>query len=272
MTIDAELINSIREKFVKEYESNPSLYYQSDCQKIKTELWPIVRYVLVHKTENASLQALIKAMKWRKEFGILDRTDADFPQEVYQTLETFVYGKDKEGRDLLMGICKYHHKSDLSPILKQHWVHMLEKIDSQNKNGGWAVILWTAGTGLSNVELNLALFIVDVLQNYFPCGMAYELIVDMHWILNATWKIISNFMSEEVRTKVKFVDNKTVREYVDDSQIPEAFGGKSKEPILKIPSGVKPLDQIKDKFGFNDKQVEKIRSSFKDALKDNPVC
>ena len=59
--------------------------------------------------------------------------------------------------------------------------------------------------------------------------------------------------------------------YVDDSQFPEAFGGKSKEPMLKIPPGVKPLDQIKDKFGFNDKQVEKIRSAFKDALKDNPV-
>ena len=272
MTINAELINSIREKFVKEYESNCSLYYESDYQKIKTELWPIERYVLVHKTEDASLQALIKAMKWRKEFCVLDRTDADFPQEAYQTLEVFAYGKDKEGRDLLMGIGKYHHKSDFSPILKQYWIHMLEKIDSKNKNGGWAVVVWTAGTGLSNMELNHALFVVDVLQNYFPLGMAYELVVDMHWILNATWKIIRNFMREEVREKVKLVDIKTVKEYVDDSQIPEAFGGKSKEPMLKIPPDVKPLDQIKDKFGLNDKQVEKIRSAFKDALKDNPVC
>ena len=272
MTIDTELINSIRGKFVKEYESNPSLYYQSDYQKIKTELWPIERYVLVHKTENASLQALIKAMKWRKEFGVLDRTDADFPQEVYQTLEAFLYGKDKEGRDLLMAIGKYHQKTDLSLILKQYWIHMLEKIDSKNKNGGWALIVWTAGTGLSNVELNYTLFIVDVLQNYFPHGMAYELVVDMHWVLNASWKIIRNFMKEEVREKVKLVDIKTVREHVDDDQIPEAFGGKSKEPMLKIPPGVKPLDQIKDKLGLNDKQVEKIRSAFKDALKDNPVC
>ena len=102
--------------------------------------------------------------------------------------------------------------------------------------------------------------------------MAYELVVDMHWVLNASWKIIRNFMKEEVREKVKLVDIKTVREHVDDDKIPEAFGGKSKEPMLKIPPGVKPLDQIKDKLGLNDKQVEKIRSAFKDALKDNPVC
>ena len=272
MTIDSALINSIREKFVKEYELNPTIYYQSDYEKIKAETWPIERYVLVHKNEDASLQALIKTMKWRKEFGVLDRTDADFPQEVYQTLGMFPYGKDKEGRDLLMGIPKYHHKTDFSPVLKQYWVHVLEKIDSKNKNGGWATVVWTAGTGLSNMELSLSLFMTDVLQNHFPSGFAYELVVDMHWILNATWKIIRNFMREDVREKVKLIDSKTVREYVNDDQIPEAFGGTSKEPMLKIPSGVKPLDQIKDKFGFNDKQVEKIRSALKDALDDNPVC
>ena len=272
MVVDNELINSIREKFVKEYQLNPSIYYESDYEKIKAETWPIERYVLVHKTENASIEALIKTMKWRKEFGILDRTDADFPQEVYQLLGLFMYGKDKEGRDLLMTVGKYHHKTDLSPVLKQYWVHVLEKIDSRNKNSGWATVAWTNGTGLSNLEVSLSLFLVDIIQNHFPSGFAYQLIIDMHWILNATWKIIRNFMREEVSEKVRLVDSKVVREYVNDDQIPEAFGGTSKEPMLKIPPKVKPLDQIKDKFGFNDKQVEKIRSSLKDALKDNPVC
>ena len=271
MTIQTELIDSIREKFVKEYESNSSLYYESDCKRIKTETWPIERFVLVHKTEDASLQALIKAMKWRKEYGVLDRTDADFPQEVYQILGSFTYGKDKEGRDVTMAIGKYHHKTDLSPILKQFWVHMLEKVDSKHKNGGWSVVLWAGGAGLSNMEINHVLFMVDIYQNYFPQGMAYQLVVDMHWVLNASWKIIRNFMSEEMRKKVQLVDSQTVRQYIDDNEIPLALGGKSKKPLLRIPPGIKPLDQIKDKFGFNDKQVEKIRSAFKDALQDNPV-
>ena len=271
MIVNTALINSIREKFITEYKANSSFYYKADFNKIKSEQWPIERFVLIHKTEDASLQALIKAMKWRKEFGVLDRTDTDFPQEIYQTLEAFSYGKDREGRDLMMGIGKYHFKSELSPLFKQYWVHMLEKIDSKNKNGNWAVVVWAGGSGLSNMEINQAFFAVDVLQKYFPSGMAYELIVDMPWVFNASWKIIRNFMREELRDKVKLVDSMAVREYVDDDNIPQALGGKSKEPMLKIPPGVKPLDQMKDKLGLTDKLIERLRTIFIDALKDNPV-
>ena len=94
--VDKQLISSVREKFLIEYESDKNSYYESDVEKMKTNDWSIERFALVNKEkEDATLNALVKAMKWRKEFGLLDRQDTYFPKEMYQLLITVPYNKGK---------------------------------------------------------------------------------------------------------------------------------------------------------------------------------
>ena len=91
-----QLISNVREKFVAEYESDKNSYYESDVERVKRDDWSIKRFALVNKDEeDATAIALVRAMKWRKEFGVLDRQDKDFPKEIYQLLAIVPYNKGK---------------------------------------------------------------------------------------------------------------------------------------------------------------------------------
>ena len=173
--------------------------------------------------------------------------------------------KDKEGRTVVWMRMNRFHKSDLTPMLKQYVVYVFEKCDRETTNQGWAIVADSNGAGLSNVDMDFSNFLTDVLQTHYPRGLKYNACVDLPFILNATSKLILAFMNDELKSTVKFLKKDELTQYLEPSQIPVHLKGSYDKEIAYMPSGAKPLEQI---GGFTDDQIKKIRSAFKDELKD----
>ena len=74
-SIPKSVIEEVRQKFLELAKQNPDLYYAADVERVKSDDWTIRRYVYRDNSEpdvQKGLEALDKAMKWRKEFGVLD--------------------------------------------------------------------------------------------------------------------------------------------------------------------------------------------------------
>ena len=157
-----------------------------------------------------------------------------------------------------------YHKSDLTELIKQFAVYQFEKCDSQTSNQGWAMISENSSTGLSNVDMDFNNFLTDVLQTHYPRGPKYTAVVDLPFILNATMKLVMNFMNDELKNTIKIITKDELTQYLDPSHIPVHLKGSYDKEIAYMPSDAKPLEQI---GGFTAEQIKKIKSAFKDELK-----
>ncbi len=62
MSANKYIVKSVRQMFLKNYQTNPELYQEIDNKNIRENDWPIERFVLVNSNEEKALQSVIKAM------------------------------------------------------------------------------------------------------------------------------------------------------------------------------------------------------------------
>lgn len=75
-----------------------------------------------------------------------------------------------------------------------------------------------------------------ITQDYYPEQMAVMLIVNIPWSFQAVWSIISGWLDERTRSKIKIVKGQPIKElikYIDIDQIPQFLGGRSTACLYK---------------------------------------
>ena len=138
--ISNELIVELRQKFIERVEKNPELYYKEDVKRIETNEWTVRRFLYNYSVKPdliKGLEAIDKAMKWRKAYGVLDITEENIPQELYISGGAFVYGKDLNGSPILILRAKVAIKSKTwNNVFQKYLVYLVENIDSNNESNG----------------------------------------------------------------------------------------------------------------------------------------
>ena len=84
MSVNKEVVEKIRTRFLERVKNNGDSFHCADVEKVKQYDWWIERFVLVTKTEETALKMLVKALEWRKSFGVNDFTEEYFPEEMYK--------------------------------------------------------------------------------------------------------------------------------------------------------------------------------------------
>ncbi|KAJ8636983.1 hypothetical protein MRB53_011250 [Persea americana] len=163
----------------------------------------------------------LKYLKWRSEAvpnGYI--SEAQIKNQLAEK-KMFVQGFDKKGRPI--GVV-FGSK------------HMMP--GGQEK---FAVIGDLEGWGYSNLDIRAYLASLEILQDYYPERLGKVYLVHVPYIFMAAWKIVYPFIDKNTRDKIVFVENKvlkeTLSEEIDESQIPETYGGKMPlVPIQNSPS------------------------------------
>lgn len=164
---------------------------------------------------------------------------------------------------------KNHFKSEWAQLEKEFFVHIIDKIDRQTSHRGYAWVTDASGCGFSNVDMDFAKFMVS-LDNYFPRGQKYNLLVDLPWILSAVAKIVISLMSEEVQNSMKFISKSELTDYVSIDNIPLYLGGNFDTNLTKIPEGVKSISEM-PQLGFTEDQIKSIYKTYKHILSPNEI-
>jgi hypothetical protein len=256
------IVKSIRKKFFNEYELNPELYHEIDVNRVRTDNWQIERFVLDQENanEDKAYESLIKALQWKKSFGIHDRSDQYFPKEFYELHAIEMYGRDKEGRIILWERTRNFKKIlDFVNLEQQFIAHKIEKLDSEGSRNGWTLVSNTMGSRLRNINLEKYRFKIGLLQ-YYPQGLRSAFIVDLPSNMNSIMEIILSYMSPKTRECVKFIKRNQLTEYIDIDVIPFSLNGNREKKIF--PEGLLPLCKLSH-LGLTEKQVDSYYNKHK---------
>ena len=256
-------VNRIRKVLLEDYQTNNQSYDECDVQRVRDNDWTVLRFLKSnHMNEESALKSLTEAMQWRKTFGVNTTTDDYFPTDFYKIGGIFEYQTDKEGLPLLyFRVCVHHKVAELSEMIKQFFVHQVNKIDSRS-DGQWAVVFDCSNGGLANVDMDFARFITQVMQCYFPKGYKYILIYEMPWIMAAFWKITRTWLSNEVKEQIKSATGLEIFDFIDAENVPQYIpGGKCQKSIHTIPEGVKAAELLPH-ITFTEEQMKRFRTIF----------
>ncbi|XXG54949.1 hypothetical protein AAC387_Pa03g2710 [Persea americana] len=186
----------------------------------------------------------LKYLKWRSEAvpnGYI--SEAQIKNQLAEK-KMFVQGFDKKGRPIgvVFGSKHMYYKRDMEEF-KRFVVYICDKLCMRMPGGQekFAVIGDLEGWGYSNLDIRAYLASLEILQDYYPERLGKVYLVHVPYIFMAAWKIVYPFIDKNTRDKIVFVENKvlkeTLSEEIDESQIPETYGGKMPlVPIQNSPS------------------------------------
>ncbi|PIA32850.1 hypothetical protein AQUCO_04300049v1 [Aquilegia coerulea] len=188
-----------------------------------------------------SSSLFLKYLKWRREFvprGCISESEIS---KDLAAKKLFLHGVDKDGRPIAVFLVGKHFpnkgKGGVDEF-KRFVVYFLDKACSSMERGQekFLIIADLQGWGYSNFDLRGYIGAISILQDCYPERLGRLLLVHVPYIFMAAWKMIYPFIDTNTRKKIAFVDNKklssTLLQYIDDSQIPEIYGGKL--PLVSI--------------------------------------
>lgn len=261
--MSADAIARLRAQFEAELKSNGDLYHPIDIERVRTEDWQVKRFLLdqADGNEDAAFQALIKALQWKKSFGVHDRTDQYFPKEVWEQNAVEIYGKDKQGRVIQWEAVRNQRVWKETTLLAKHFVaHCIERVDRAAGETGFILITDSNGGGLANVDMDIMKFKIATIDLY-PQALKGLYVVDLPWLLNAIMKMIVALMSEKLRSVVHYVKGSELAEVMDEQFIPvELKGGRDKHAF---PADLQSFEARGPALGLDEKTVDTFYKTMK---------
>ncbi|KAG1654692.1 Motile sperm domain-containing protein 2 [Nymphon striatum] len=132
--------------------------------------------------------------------------------------------KSAENR-IIFHVSKHKKVAEQVELFKKFVIYWFEKLEKESNGQPITMIFDCVGAGLSNMDMDLMRFIVDSFICNYPFFLKYILVIEIPWVLNAAWKIIKLWLPKKSVDLVKFLNKKTVLQFVDASQLLECMGG-----------------------------------------------
>ena len=222
-------LDEVRKRFLQEYEENPDLYDPIDVERVKTDEWTIKRFLGFKKSNiDESVQALISNMKWRKEFGVSQIKETDFPYEFFWIGECHTYARDKNNVATVYLRVKFHKQlNDWQPLIKKYLIFVMEKMDQEIRKGadGWALIYDCEGGTIFNNNMDLLFFMVETFFSHYPMALVYIGLYELPWVLRAIYHICRGWIPEDFRKLFVFLNKDNIWDHVGGQNLPDYLHG-----------------------------------------------
>lgn len=233
-------VDEVRHKFFEVFKDNiqKDVYDKRDLERLRLENDYVCSF-LRHQAgsvEKAS-EMVDVSLRWRKELAVNDLTEQTFPRALHEAGIIFYHNYDKNGHPILH-IAVARFRKDLFQLIlaKQLLAWHIEKVFLQHPGRRIVVLLDMTNAGLSNVDIDLIKFQVRCFTTYYPAILAYMLVFEMPWVLNAIWNIIKKLLNAEQQRHVLLVKKPQMLQYIDRDQLFVHMGGSDDYKYSFIPS------------------------------------
>lgn len=234
-------IADVRDRVLRYFDLKPNEIHPHDLQKLREDEWTVERFLIDQGgKEEAAANMLIEALKWKKSFGVNDRSDEWYPIEYYKVGILFPFGRDKNGNQMLFFRVKQHRKDSAMILNSERFIaHQLNKLDEANPRGKWCIIFDMTSAGLASVDMGMCNFLVQCVQTKFPRGCRYTLVYGMPWIMQQFFKLARTWMNPHLRDTTLLASGDEIFNYASADELPKFIGGKNTASIRQIPAGSK---------------------------------
>lgn len=262
--IPNSLVNTLRDKFLEIAANNADDFYKQDVDRIKTTNWPLQRFLISNKkSTDSALNSLVKAMKWRKSFGVLDLSETDFPREMYGSGYMTLYGKDLNGATVMIFRGNVNKKiKSWVPVMEKCFVYFLEKADASNDGKGLTLLVDLNGAGLKNTDIDSLKFIQTVLKEYYPRLVTAIVVYKLPAVLETVYKMVQSWLSEEEKKYLHLTKKKNINDYVAKDQLPDFLLGTNPLSYRITPGNALKAEDLGRKLGLKEGKGEKFAKHF----------
>ncbi|KAH6913447.1 CRAL/TRIO domain-containing protein [Coprinopsis sp. MPI-PUGE-AT-0042] len=194
--------------FTKEGYSLPNVDSEGALTE-KEKFWLsrecLLRYLRASSWKVATaIQRLESTLKWRRDYGLYDKLTAETLEVEAVTGKAILFGYDVEGRPAWYMIPSRQNTEDVAQQ-NQFAVWMLERcIDSMEAGVETIALLINFAQRAKHPALGQAKTFLDVLQNHYPERLGVALILNIPFLVNAFFKLVSPFIDPVTRNKLKF--------------------------------------------------------------------
>lgn len=264
----SHLVEELRQRVLQENEQYPGLFSHGDIEKAKTNDWFVARFLLRQKLDvDQAFDMMRRALRFRHESLATSIRRQDFPAEFYQVGGLFGYEPDRKGNRMLYIRVKIHKKiPEISAVLQAYLYYNIQRLDEEADGKGISIVIDCTGGGLPNADMDMLMFLVTTLVNYFPKGLSYLLVHNLPWILKPFWHIAKAWISEEHRQLIKFSNSRTIYEYVDKENLPDFMGGECKCDYKAVPENCTSLEEAAKLWGIEHDVIKRILLKFEEYL------
>lgn len=216
-----QLVIEVKERLEREYPSLPVGPKGRDDEDM------ILWFLRDRKySVDDAVVKLIKAIKWRQEFGVAELTEESV-SNLYDTGKAYVHDSyDVKGRPVLVVVASKHYpaKQD-SKENEKLCAFLIEKALSRLTPGKEEIlgIFDLRGFNNENGDVSFLTFLINVFYYYYPKRLGQVLFVGAPFIFQPIWQLVKPWL-KSYASLVRFCDAETVRkEYFTDATVPPNF-------------------------------------------------
>ncbi|XP_076313092.1 motile sperm domain-containing protein 2-like isoform X2 [Tachypleus tridentatus] len=119
------------------------------------------------------------------------------------------------------------HKKNSSTLLnqKKFVAYWIEKLDRETNGGKMSLLMDCTGSDLSNMDMELIMYIITLFKYYFLFALGYIYFYEMPWLFKAFWKILKIRLPAKITKRFKFINKSSIKDYIALDQLPVHLGG-----------------------------------------------
>ena len=177
---------------------------------------------------DATVDKLIKMLRWRREFGADALRTTDVAKEAATGKAYLHTTTDVQGRPVVV-VRASKHVSGAAPLVESQrlCVFLLDRAMEEMPEGQDTMlgIFDLRGFTSRNADLGFVRFMVDVFFTFYPKRLSQVLFVEAPWVFTASWNIMKGWL-KKYQALVRFVSADEVRrEYFTPETAPDDFQG-----------------------------------------------
>ncbi|KAJ6218849.1 hypothetical protein RDWZM_004661 [Blomia tropicalis] len=272
---EAELklsIENVRKQFLLEASKEPDLYYQCDIESVKSDQWWTERFIKWNqRNETNALKQMLNTFRWRKSFGIHDRTAIDIPREFVKAAGIFPYGNDHKNRPILyIRVKVYQNIQQLKEFFQQFVAGIVNHVDQLGGRNGFVVVYDASEAGWRNLDYEFIQFLLQLFQHYYPYGLRYIIFYKFSKILQPFWKLSRLVLGSASRTFHFCNTAEELAAFIPKQYILRYMGGESDfdftdyVEVRNAPS----VRELAVRYGFTVEEVNKFIAIFEEQFRE----
>ncbi|XP_075535957.1 motile sperm domain-containing protein 2-like isoform X1 [Dermacentor variabilis] len=174
-------------------------------------------------------------LRWRRAMRLHELREEILPKAVLERCIVYPHGKDTAGSHVLVLRNKNYIKglADRDSV-KRVFIFFIEKLFNECGAKKITVLMDCSDIGVSNIDVDLLKFVVDVFISKYPIGLGNALIYNMPWLLNAILRMIKSILPYGAE-RLKTVNKDDVQQYIDAKYLPVHMGGTDTYEYSYIP-------------------------------------
>lgn len=264
-----EVVDQLRQMFKQKMEQHaakipPGGFHERDMNKIMAnDIW-LTKFLENNDLDmKKSLDQLWDTCIWRKTANINDISEDNIRLDYIQDGIMFARGKDLDGKTVFIFRSRLYTRGsrDLDEM-KRVFLYWLERCIREANDDYITFMFELTDAGLSNVDMDFTKYIITTLKSYYPYSLNYILVYDLPWILNATFQIIKRLLPAKAVDRLKNINNKNIRDYIDEDNMLVPWGGKDDYEFQFKPEQRRPepslLNNNNNFTNLNNNNIKKV--------------